>query len=565
MRLAWLLICGLAANAAHAAVEELPSSTLPLSHAAALSAPVPDLQAGAAYLADPVAQQWLSENRPDIAPHLTARALAIEDWRQTLTGFDRPRRLRDALLGRTREELAANPELAVAVAAKSGADASLVANAILDWTTLPRPLAERARAEGLNEAAWSRLDLKQRYAISRLLAQNYAREKLAAPPSAAAYAKAYEDVLRVWGPLMTDAELDEHSRRLTQAQHAASAIAAAERQAGSFAGSRLAMPEAGLPFTGELESAPKRLPFTDDERSRVSTKLQAALVDQLRGSAAAAETARFYSAHPLAVEVLPMGRAGLGSYEPTTGKVGFSEEGLVDALEALGRDPRSLLDDGETVEELAMALSPILVHEAAHQKQFEDALDRGLSRNEALRLYNHGWEHEAFTVQSTYLESRRRNDPRFAALVARMEMKPALNDLLPWREQVTDPARFASDLRSQYRRLPTFEGAVAARIRAAIERQPLYSGLLPAIARELTRRRGLPVAERVRLEKEGDAEPLSIGADSLSGVTTSELRRLSRALPRAAAHAAEEGLGMIARSRAAIARAQARLDEALRR
>ena len=538
---------------ARAGTIDAPSASVPpLGRAAALTAAAPDLGAGAAYLGDPAARLWMDAHRPDAASGLTARALSFEDWRQTLAGFDNPRKLREALLAPGREELARNPERTLALTGHDG-DRAVLEKALLEWRTLEEPVARRIGDSGVTELEWMTWPLEKRLNAAHTFAQKYADQLLSGAETAADYAAASQEALRVLGPLSLDeAELLARTRRFEQEQRVVGAVSEAEREAAGFS-APAAEPE-----------APATLGLSAEQRVRLATKLHAELLRQLRAAPAGCDLADFYRRSSLILQFSPAGREVMGQYDPHEGAVLLGEASLVETLAALGRRPLELLDDEHALRELAMALSPLLVHEATHQRQFEDAADRGLTVNDALRFYNLDWEHEALTAQTAYVESRRRSDPEFAALVERMKGSDALDAILPWDELLRHPDAFADFLRGHYRRMPTVEGGAARLVARGILVKARVASDAQALGAELARRRRLPAPERALLERDGDKDPVELGLASLPGIATSRLRLLKREFDDLCRDVTATALSLMQLTRQRLADARARLDAAVK-
>jgi hypothetical protein len=178
-----------------------------------------------------------------------------------------------------------------------------------------------------------------------------------------------------------------------------------------------------------------------------------------------------------------------GGYEAKRDRLVIGREHLDGFLAERGRPAADLLSDPALLEDFALEIAPIVVHEAAHRRQSLHARAAGLDALDQASLYGQEDEREAYLVQLAFVRS-------FAA--ARPERAKALaeNERL---EFFWDPKMIAKAIEFVhvgYSNVPGFHGARARAVTLAHWRAADARRRRPAIEAELARagdRSGPPV------------------------------------------------------------------------
>jgi len=512
-----------AAAAAAAAV----SAPRPLSYVALLTGGAPTLAAAPAFLADRTAQDWLLKNRPEAYPAVVARALELQDWKQTLTAHDDPRTMREAALARIDDPIAASPSALLGLVDREPALAAkrrVYEIAALEW----RALSETTRAvlveQGSDERAWQSAPLPERYDAVREAQETLVSRTIVASPGTPEYAAQYEEAMKRARAVMNDAEIAAHAEELSRARSVAEAMARAERAVAAAGGTGAALLDEAR-ASGSLDEAAARvdellarlgadprlapaarapiLALTTEERERFSSDFSDALALELSDTPLGQETLAAIRARPARIVVGPTLPDVAASYSSARVSITVSDRELAVFASALGRAARDLLSDAGLRRDAARFFAPFVVHEGAHHRQFTWAradAPKGLRVN----YYSQQWEHEAYAAQAAFIRQKRRADPGFAVFLERMQAvlpRLAAEHALP-EDMDRDPAAHRLWLARTYRTAPTLARAAARQLRAGIAAS-LADEALAAVGRLMDRSR----SELRRLDAARRADP----------------------------------------------------------
>lgn len=497
-------------------------SALPLSYALILTSPAPSLTAGSAFLADPAAQSWFAANRPEQFPALVRGALGLKDWEQTLTSYDDPRKLREAILSRPESPIGTDPARLLRLvdgAPKLADKRTLIQEAVLDWSTLPSESRAALAAAGDPEDAWSAMTLPVRYETLRRVLQEQAGTLITAQPGDPAFAAQYEEALRRVGAVMSDEELAGHLKAIESAKRTAEALGAETA----------------------ADNAPEpQYDLTPAETKALLARLSPAILNTVRGTPSG-DALLAEVAGTLGVSIGATTRDdALATYHPESSSIVLGGKQLAELMSALGRTPRSLLTDDAALADAAVLYSHLYVHEATHSRQerWSARLPSGARR----LAYNHESEVEANDAQAKFLREKRAVDPAFAARETRLrDVWGIVAAVMRQPEALaSDPAAMSSWLADGYRHVPTLARSSARLISYGLLADHRDEGIARRVDVELARRSRLPVAQRLDLGRED--RDASAGFESLA---TGELRRLRVAL-RGHAHAMVEAVQALA-------------------
>ena len=526
---------GTGALASAAAPAAISAPALPLSYALILNSPAPSLSAGSAFLADPAAQHWFEAHRPEQLPVLIRGALGLRDWEQTLTAYDDPRRLREAILARQESPVANDPALLLRMIDRAPALAArrqLYEEAVLDWSIFSADTRAALTAAGANEKAWTGLSLPSRYETLRRVLQELAGKLITVGPEDPRFAAQYENALRRVGAVMTDEELAGHREAVSRAQ------AAAARTAAALSGEKTA------------EAAPEpAYDLSPAETKSLLARLIPAITSVVRGTPSGDALLAEVSAK-LGVTIGATDRDGaLATYHEDSSSIMLGGKQLAELMAGLGRTPRELLTDDAALADAAALYSHLYVHEATHFRQ--NLWARRLPVGARRLAYNHSSEVEANNAQAKFLREKRAADPLFAARESRLrDVRGMVAAVMRQPEALaSDPAAMSSWLADGYRHVPTLARSGARLIGFGLLAEQRDAALANRIDAELARRGRLPIAQRLDLGRAN--RDASAGIED---VDTGELRRLRDQL-RGQAHA------MIAAVAAMTARAHDALEK----
>ncbi|HXS99304.1 MAG TPA: hypothetical protein VN915_01370 [Elusimicrobiota bacterium] len=502
-----------AAEAGAASAAAAAPSAFPLGYALALQSPAPSL-----------------------SPALVGGALGLSDWRQVLTSYDDPRELREAILSREESPAANDPALLLRMVDRAPALAAkrrLYEEAVLDWSVFSEETRAALAKAGAPESVWTTLTLPERYETFRRVFQEIAGRMITVEPGDPAFAAQYEKALRRVSAVMTDEELAGHQAALARAR------AAAERTAAALSCGNAA-PEAPEP-SYDLSPA---------ETKALLARLTPAIAGELRGTPSGYALLAELSGGGLSLAVGETSRDGaLATYREDSSSIVLGSKQLAELLAALGRTPRDLLSDDETLADAAALYSHLFVHEATHHRQ--ELWARRLPAGARRLAYNQASEIEANGAQAKYLREKRAADPAFAAREARLRGVWGMVAAVMRQPEIlaSDPAAMRSWLTTGYRHVPTLARSGARLIGYGIAADRRDAALASRADAELARRARLPVAERLDLGRED--RDASGGFESLD---TRELRRLRAALRGQARAMVAAAAAMTERARVEIAR-----------
>jgi len=498
-----------AAEAGAASAAAAAPAALPLSYQLMLHSPAPSLSAGPAFLADPAAQSWFAANHPEQLPALVGGALGLSDWRQVLTSYDDPRQLREAILSRQESPAATDPALLLrmvdripGLAAKRG----LYEEAVLDWSGFSEETRADLAQAGVDEKAWAKLSLPERYETFRRVFQEIAGRMITVEPGDPAFAAQYEKALRRVGAVMTDEELAGHAAALAHMRAEAARTVAA--------------------LTGEAaaEAPEPAYDLTPAETKALLARLSPAIMSDLRGTPSGDALLAELSGG-LTLSIGQTERDGaLATYFEESTSIVLGGKQLAELLAPLGYSPRDLLTNDEALADAAVLYSHLFVHEATHhrQQQWASRLPDGARR----LAYNQASEIEANNAQAKFLREKRAADPAFAAREARLRDVWGMVAAVMRQPEglASDPAAMKSWLTTGYRHVPTLARSGARLIGYGLAAERRDAGLANRVDAELARRSRLPIEQRLDLGR-ADREP-----SSLEGLATGELRSLRDSL-----------------------------------
>lgn len=495
------------ALASAAAPAAISAPALPLSYALILNSPAPALNAGSAFLADPAAQSWFAANHPEEYPALVRGALGLRDWEQTLTAYDDPRQMREAILSRQESPIATEPALllrlvdrAPALAAKRG----LFLEAVLDWSIFSPDTREALAAAGAPEKTWAGMALPARYETLRRVLQEMAGTLITVGPEDPRFAEQYEKALRRVSAVMTDEELAGHQEAVARAKSAAEKTAAA--------------------LTGESAADDAPTPaydLTPDETKALLARLEPAIIADVRGTPSGdALLAEVTGGLGLTIGATDRDGA-MATYHEETSSIMLGGKQLAELLAPLGRTPRDLLTNDEALADAAVLYSHLYVHEATHHRQ--DLWARRLPDGARRLAYSQSSEVEANNAQAKFLREKRAADPVFAAREKRLRGVWGMTAAVMRQPEglASDPAAMSSWLTMGYRHVPTLARSGARLIGYGLLADRRDAALAKRVDAELARRGRLPIARRLDLGREDrDA------SDGFESLDTHELRRL---------------------------------------
>lgn len=267
------------------------------------------------------------------------------------------------------------------------ADADTLAAAFWDWRTLDEAqracLGRRIAAADWHEARASR---------RRTLLRECAEADLAAGAPGAPFPRdraafdAQLSALKRTATIMFPHEFEVGARRIHAAERLLKARERAEKSASqglpsakaALAAADAADPEAAAaalkdyyegdgPAGGEY-GGPAETPEEAKRWRVLAEALGPALLDATRGSWAGDEIAAFYAKTPLRLEIRATEKAW-AMYDPRGGRIILGRAGVEGLLR--GARPGAAAADAAVVRRLAVALSPVFVHEATHHRYSE--------------------------------------------------------------------------------------------------------------------------------------------------------------------------------------------------
>ncbi|MDT8285819.1 MAG: hypothetical protein RQ748_01815 [Elusimicrobiales bacterium] len=256
-----------------------------------------------------------------------------------------------------------------------------------------------------------------------------------------------------------------------------------------------------------INSARASLPsevLTSEQRALLGDMLETSVVREVKGTAAGDRVAEFYSKKArLNITVAPCGGCD-ARYDAASGAIVMDSETVQQFLRLRGYNAESLMREPAQMAELTRYLSPVIVRESSHHMQAHWAAQQGVYLPNTQEA-----EIEASTLEATYTLEKLGGDAAFKTLFTDLRGSSAyaqkrLDISTTFGENGS--RKFASVMRQMY--YASTPSLVAA-----------SSQVLSAVNTELTRRAGLPEAERAELDAFGLplADALQMQSDELAG------------------------------------------------
>lgn len=256
-----------------------------------------------------------------------------------------------------------------------------------------------------------------------------------------------------------------------------------------------------------INSARASLPsevLTSEQRALLGDMLETSVIREVKGTASGDRVAEFYSKKArLNVAVAPCGGCD-ARYDASTGAITVDSEVVQQFLRLRGYSSESLMREPAQLAELTRYLSPVIVRESSHQMQAHWAAQQGIYLPNTQEA-----EIEASTFEAAYTREKLGGDAAFGTLFTDMRGSSSYAqkrlDISTLFEK-NGSRKFASVMRQMY--YASTPSLVAA-----------SSQVLSAVNTELTRRAGLPAAERAELDAFGLplADALQMQSDELAG------------------------------------------------
>jgi len=208
----------------------------------------------------------------------------------------------------------------------------LVEVAALEWTIVSDETRTMLAQMSVDEGAWARMKLPQRYESLRRVYAGWVAKTLTAAPGTEEYAKQYEKVLTKTQGVLTNEELADRKRESKQAQEVAAALTRAKaaveaaggdaaalldaaKAAGSLDGvSRVLAPvhrHLGIEAPPPQRAEEPSLVLEPRERRWLTHSFYNALLDELSGEPIGEEARAYLVAHPTRFKIAegPFGRS----------------------------------------------------------------------------------------------------------------------------------------------------------------------------------------------------------------------------------------------------------------
>jgi hypothetical protein len=278
---------------------------------------------------------------------------------------------------------------------------------------------------------------------------------------------------------------------------------------------------------GARQSAPgETLSF---QNNRLLTEmLRTAVPREIKDTAAGDKALSFYRSGARLELAIESCRGCYAKYEPSAGRIILDSDMIQQYLRVNNIATEDLLTDKARIDALAAYVSPMVVHEAAHQMQHDWADKAGV-----YKPYVQEDEIEANSLEALYTTEKLRKDPRFRLLFSGMRGTSTYADqrLKLAQRFNKSPDEFSEIVRRQYYYgLPSFDAA--------------SSQVLSAISAELERRKTLGEGELSGIEEYGapleDAMAMtgSEAASRVAEIKTGALIKIQADLMNKAAYSA---------------------------
>ncbi len=257
---------------------------------------------------------------------------------------------------------------------------------------------------------------------------------------------------------------------------------------------------------GARQSAPgETLSYQNNQL--LTDMLETAVPREIKGTAAGDKVLAFYGSAggklDLAIESC---KGCYAKYEPSTGRIIIDSDMIQQYLRVNNIRTEELLTNKAQIDALAAYVSPMVVHEAAHQMQHAWADQSGV-----YKPYVQEDEIESNSLEALYTTEKLKKDPQFRRIFAGMRGTSTYADqrLKVAQRYNKSPDEFSETVRRQsYSGLPSFDAA--------------SSQILSAVSAELERRGELSAAELTELDGEGVplGEAMDMTASELTGSVT---------------------------------------------
>lgn len=437
-----------------------------------------DPAASAAFLADDDAQARLKADDPELYKQVFARAAELKDLADLIHGLPSPSGYRQGLEIRAGCVFCQSPSKLLSWADETfpSLDAprrAALRKAVLEWGSLdPDPRAWLS-ANGSSAESWKGADLKERHAALKPWVDAQVESLMNANPSGAAELQTLHDRAQSLGDVMPRTQQTLLWQRLNRARSAVLGLEKArERLAtGGDPGLKALLDQAqsaadletrlsllsrvfdglGVPDAAVLAAAPPRAGqvFDADSRRSVAELLKSGLLREIAGTWAGDDLAELYRKTSLDLRVGAMTGDGtaIGQYQPG-GPITFNEEYIQRFLKTKGRDIRDLSKDRELLRTLTIELTPLFVHEATHQRQYQWAVDSRVSE-----VGSQNVEVEAMETEALFVVEKSMRDPSFLARLKADAKSPGLAaEALDEARALTDggPAAFRDSVNGEY-------------------------------------------------------------------------------------------------------------------
>ncbi len=251
---------------------------------------------------------------------------------------------------------------------------------------------------------------------------------------------------------------------------------------------------------GARQSAPgETLSFQNNRL--LTAMLQTAVPREIKGTAAGDKVLSFYGAGGKLELAIESCKGCYAKYEPSTGRIILDSDMIQQYLRVNNIRTEELLTNKAQVDALAAYVSPIVVHEAAHQMQHAWADQSGV-----YKPYVQEDEIESNSLEALYTTEKIKKDPQFRRLFSRMRGTATYADqrLKLAQRYNKSPDKFSETVRRQYYSgLPSFDAS--------------SSQILASVAAELERRETLNAAELEEIDGGG------VPPDDAMGMTAAEI------------------------------------------
>lgn len=408
-----------------------------------------DPAASAAFLNNDDAQAALKAQDADLYAQVFARAAEIKDISDLVHGLPSPSGYRQGLELRDGCVFCQSPTRLLAWAGETFPDLdaprrAALRKAVLEWDALSPELRSWLGARGSSAGSWSGLGLKERHAAIKPWVDAQVDALMNENPSGSAEGRALFDRGNALNDYMPRIQQTLLWERLTKTRSAVQGLEKAQARlaAGGDPALKALLAQAqsadtletrltllsrifdglGTPDTAVLDSAPPRPGQVFDAASRRSLAdlLKSGLMREISGTWAGDELSELYRHTTLDLRIGVIDATSIGQYQPG-GAITFNESFIQRFLKAKGRDIRDLSRDADLLRTLTIELTPLFVHEATHQRQFQWAEDSHVNE-----VGSQNVEVEAMQTETVFIMEKSMRDPSFLARLKADAKTPGL-------------------------------------------------------------------------------------------------------------------------------------------